>query len=136
MYFIKRPVHPHSDVQVVQLSVLPDLIDHSRHPCPTQLSSPLGHDPTHLYHNGNQYHHCNTEQTDGLSSGKIGRLMKTVGRELRAQQKVAKENVQGGVSTCCSALPTPLWHREKVSQPRSFAFEKKKSSHVFKCLRI
>lgn len=74
MSFIEAPVNPHSDVQVVQSSVLPDLIHHSRQPRPTQLSSALGHNATHLYDNGNHYHHCNTEQTDGLPSEKIGRL--------------------------------------------------------------
>lgn len=59
MLFIEGPVHPDSDVQVVQSSVLPDLIDHSRQARTTQLSSTLGHNATHLYDNGNLYHHCN-----------------------------------------------------------------------------
>ena len=38
MQFVESPVHPYGDVQMVQSSVLSDLIDHGRHSGPTQLS--------------------------------------------------------------------------------------------------
>lgn len=39
MQLVKSPIHSHCDVQVVQASVLPDLIHHGRHTCSAQLSS-------------------------------------------------------------------------------------------------
>lgn len=46
--FVQCPIHSYCDVQVVQASVLPDLIYHGRHSCSAQLSSTMRHDSTHL----------------------------------------------------------------------------------------
>lgn len=60
MQFVESPVHPYGDVQMVQSSVLSDLIDHGRHSCPTYLSCTMWHCSTHLHDNGNHYHRCKT----------------------------------------------------------------------------
>lgn len=46
--FVKRAVHAHGDVQVVQASVLPDLIHHGRHAGSADLSGAAGHGAAHL----------------------------------------------------------------------------------------
>lgn len=48
MEFVKRAVHAHGDVQVVQASVLPDLIHHGRHAGSADLSGAAGHGAAHL----------------------------------------------------------------------------------------
>ena len=46
--FVKRAVHAHGDVQVLQPSVLTDLIHHGRHSGSADLSGAAGHGPAHL----------------------------------------------------------------------------------------
>lgn len=46
--FVKRAVHAHGDVQVVQRSVLSDLVHHGRHPGSADLRGAAGHGAAHL----------------------------------------------------------------------------------------
>lgn len=46
--FVQRAVHAHSDVQVVQPSVLTDFIHHGRHPGTADLGGAAGHGAAHL----------------------------------------------------------------------------------------
>lgn len=50
MKLVQRPVHTHSHVEVVQPSVLTDLIHYGRHAGTAQLRCPLGHHPAHGLH--------------------------------------------------------------------------------------
>lgn len=45
---VERAVHAHGDIQVVQLSVLTDLVHHSSHSGSADLSRAVGHGATHL----------------------------------------------------------------------------------------
>lgn len=51
MQFVERAVHPYSDVQVVQSTVLPNLVHYGRHARSADLSSAAGHGATHFFHN-------------------------------------------------------------------------------------
>ena len=50
MQFVECPIHPYSDVQVVQSTVLPNLVHHRSHPRAADLGSPAGHRAAHLLH--------------------------------------------------------------------------------------
>lgn len=47
MKLVERSIHSHCHVEMVQPSVLSDLIHHGSHACATQLRGPLGHHPAH-----------------------------------------------------------------------------------------
>ena len=47
MKLVECAIHAHSHVEVVQPSVLADLVHHGSHARTTQLRGPLGHHPAH-----------------------------------------------------------------------------------------
>lgn len=121
MQFIERPVHPYGDVQALQASVLPDLIDHGRHSCPTQPSSTSWHGATHLWNKENHYLHCTTlnSATKNIAS-KNGRG----GGNLRAQREITKENTHIRITAAFQhfALLTSLWHLRLPPKKATFFF--------------
>ena len=50
MELVESAIHPHCDVQMVQSSVLTDLVDHGGHSGSADLSSTTGNSATHFLH--------------------------------------------------------------------------------------
>lgn len=92
--FVKRAVHAHGDVQVVQASVLPDLIHHGRHAGSADLSGAAGHGAAHLL------------DDDAVVAGAVEAELLQDSPDLQQRQTVA---VVGGVraQTTAGASPDP-----------------------------
>lgn len=83
---VERAVHAHGDIQVLQPSVLTDLVHHGRHPGSADLSRAAGHGAAHLL------------DDNTVITGAVEPQLLQDRPDLQQRQTIAVEGGQGGVS--------------------------------------
>lgn len=85
MELVERAVHAHSNIQVVQPSVLTDLVHHGSHPGSADLGSAVGHGAAHLL------------DDNTVIAGAVEPQLLQDRPDLQQRQTIAVEKRRGGV---------------------------------------